>query len=187
MPRRKTLPFVFILLLALAMCERPFVKIEQATSSQGIKTYPPIDSAVFVKFLPIFSTWDLACGSCHPSDSSSNYNGLCPAYKGRSGVCGRAEVGCVAVAMSLIMQYWQQPMSYDWSSMKDSCSTRETARLMHDAGISVNMIYDVHATSTSPGDGESGIPSISVVPSALMNSFKYKSAKYGKFSLDTLI
>lgn len=187
MLRRKTIPLVFISLLALAMCEKPLVKNGQTISPPAIKTYPPVDSASVIKFLPIFSTWDLACGSCHPSDSSSNYNGLCPTYKGRNGICGKAQVGCVAVAMAIVMQYWKQPGKYEWSSMKDSCSTRETAKLMRDAGISVNMIYDVHGNSNSPGDGESGIPSISVIPEALVKSFGYRSATYGKFNLDTLV
>lgn len=185
--KRKFL-FAILLLFGLMMCERPEIKKSVPIPVPSpIKTFPPLDSAVTIKFLPIFSTWNLACGSCNAHDSSSNYNALCPVYKGRSGICGRAEVGCVAVAMSIVMRYWQQPVSYNWSTMKDSCSTKETARLMHDAGLSVNMIYDAHSTTTSPGDGESGIPSMSVVPSAFLNTFNYSTAKYGKYNLDTLL
>lgn len=174
--------------LVFTMCEDPHIVRKPAPPpQQKEKTYPPVDDAILVKFLPIFSTWDLSCGSCNSMEPSNNYNALCPLYSGRNGVCGRAEVGCVAVAIAIILRYWQHPNLYNWSSMKDSCSTKETARLMHDAGLSVNMIYDVHATATAPGDGESGIPSISVVPSALLNTFNYSTAKYGKYNLDTLV
>ncbi|NOS91212.1 MAG: hypothetical protein HOP30_04780 [Cyclobacteriaceae bacterium] len=187
MPYKKITNLLFASLLSLAMCENPIVKKDQTVLPPGIKTYPPIDSAVMINFLPIFSTWDLACGSCNPLDTISNYNGLCPTYKGKNSICGKAQAGCVAVAMATVMHYFKQPGTYDWTAMKDSCSTREMARLMHDAGVSVNMIYDVRGSSTTPGDGESGIPSISVVPKALLKSFGYRTATHGKFSLDTLI
>ena len=95
------------------------------------------------------------------------YNSLCPEM---SGPCGHAEVGCVAVAMGQIMNYWQYPTigygshsynnagttltadfgntEYDWDHMPDSlceASSEEeieaVATLLFHCGVSVEMRY----------------------------------------------
>lgn len=103
------------------------------------------------------------------SSGDKAYNKFCPSRSG----CTHAVVGCVAVAMSQVMWYWQWPNAavvaddegnyhfreYDWSLMPArllNSSTLEeadmVATLLHDAGISVNMNYGCDASSANPDD-----------------------------------
>ena len=95
------------------------------------------------------------------------YNSLCPEM---SGPCGHAEVGCVAVAMGQIMNYWKYPTigygshsynnagntltadfgntEYDWDHTPDSLSEASSeeeieavATLLFHCGVSVEMSY----------------------------------------------
>ena len=117
------------------------------------------------------------------------YNSLCPAM---SGPCGRAEAGCVAVAMGQIMHYWRYPATgwgsrfyyyhgvpffadfentiYDWSHMPDSLTDTSNeveieavATLLYHCGISVKMSYTVNGSSASSGN----------IPDALIRYFNY--------------
>ena len=116
------------------------------------------------------------------SSGDKAYNKFCPSRSG----CSHAVVGCVAVAMSQVMWYWQWPngavvkdddgnyllREYDWNLMPvyltNSSSVAEAdmvATLLHDAGVAVNMNY---------GCEESGAYTTSIV-SALINMFNYSA------------
>lgn len=101
-------------------------------------------------------TWGQGCG----------YNDNCPSA---GGPCQRSYAGCVATAMAQVMQYHNRPLSYQWSSIPSKLTYRgqssELARLMYDAGISVNMNYG----------GSSSSAFTSRVDDALRNDFGYSS------------
>lgn len=85
----------------------------------------------------------------------------------------KCPTGCVAVAMSQIMNYWKYPVwrsdktyQYDWCNMPDSLLTYRSnyiqernaiARLMKDCGESVNMIYCINNECAS-GAYSSNVP-----------------------------
>ena len=101
--------------------------------------------------------------------------------------CGcYAPVGCIAVAMGQIMNYWKYPIMqynkssdhfYDWCNMTDSLNTCSSnyqlekmaiARLLYDCGIAANMRYCVH-------NGESFAWPHSA-KSAFVNEFGYSNS-----------
>ncbi|MBQ6769597.1 MAG: C10 family peptidase [Bacteroidales bacterium] len=117
------------------------------------------------------------------------YNSLCPTM---SGPCGRAEVGCVAVAMGQIMHYWKYPATgwgahsysnagvtlsadfgnttYDWDHMPDSLTETSgnvdieaVATLLYHCGVSVGMRYTTNGSLANSTD----------VPESLMRYFNY--------------
>ena len=117
------------------------------------------------------------------------YNSLCPEM---SGPCGHAEVGCVAVAMGQIMNYWKFPKTgfgshsypyagmtfsadfgnteYDWDHAPDSLTETSseaeieaTATLLYHCGVSVDMHYTANGSGAHSSD----------VPDALTRYFKY--------------
>ena len=117
------------------------------------------------------------------------YNSLCPEM---SGPCGRAETGCIAVAMGQIMHYWKYPTtgwgshsysnagvtlsadfgntSYDWDHMPDSLNESSAeaeinaiATLLFHCGISVNMRYRTGGSAAHLSD----------ILSALKQHFNY--------------
>ena len=117
------------------------------------------------------------------------YNNLCPIM---SGPCGRAEVGCVAVAMGQIMHYWRYPntgwgthsynnsgqtlsadfgnTTYDWEHMPDSLTENASeaeieavAILLYHCGVSVDMRFTNNGSLANSAD----------VPSALVHYFDY--------------
>ena len=133
------------------------------------------------------------------------YNAMCPEDPASGGsYSGRVPVGCVATAMSQIMQYWRYPemgqgshcispiqpqygqqcadfgnTTYEWSGMTDN-PTKEcdpVALLAWHCGISVNMEY------AASGSGAY----TSTVASALKTYFKYASSAYSaqKYSYST--
>lgn len=92
-------------------------------------------------------------GGCSPS-----YNQDCPAASSSDFGCWPAPAsdcrcdhkyaGCGAVAMAQIMWYWQFPHSYDWNIIPTELfngtepePAAELARLIHEAGLAVNMQY----------------------------------------------
>jgi len=64
---------------------------------------------------------------------------------------GRAVTGCVATAIAQIAAYHQFPSSYNWSSMSNYYGTPETARLMHNIGVAVDMDYKCDGSGTNGG------------------------------------
>lgn len=123
------------------------------------------------------------------------YNSLCPAIESQP--CGHAEVGCVAVAMGQIMNYWKFPevgysshsyssiygpvsanfgsTAYDWVHIPDTLSDASSeveieavATLLYHCGVSVDMLY------TNSGSGAHSYD----VPDALVHYFKYSREIY---------
>lgn len=145
------IPLALILVLSIGCDDSKTSEIQ--VPKRDVKEYPKLESAISVKTIPLFSQWALSCGACNVGDSSSNFNGLMPAYNGPNQTqCGHADAGCVAVAMGQILNYWRKPGAVDWSKVKDTCSTRETAKLLSIVGKSLKMIYNVDQS------GSSGIP-----------------------------
>ncbi len=60
--------------------------------------------------------------------------------------------GCVATAMAQIMNYYEFPTTYNWDGMPDLYATHETAVLMKDIGVAVNMEYGLGGSSASTLD-----------------------------------
>ena len=123
------------------------------------------------------------------------YNSLCPPIESQP--CGHAEVGCVAVAMGQIMNYWRFPeggngshtyytntgtysaafgnTKYDYelmpTALSDSSSDEEVAAvatLLYHCGVSVDMNYTASGSGAHSSD----------VPNALMHYFKYSDEMY---------
>lgn len=88
---------------------------------------------------------------------------------------GRALTGCVATAMSIVMNFHDFPNTYNWGTM--GSYQFETARLMKDAANSVNTIYMC---------GGSGAYSSAIVP-AFINSFGYSPlASHSSYNLNII-
>ena len=159
-----------------------------AAQIQYLSTHPEASVTATADHAPIphlvSTTWN----------QGEPFNNLCPTDAG-----GRSVTGCVATAMSQIINYHQCPATYGigthsytwnnktlsfdysttrfrWSNMLDSYTGSYTtsqanavATLMYAAGVSVNMNYS---------SSQSGAVSIRV-PSALVNNFGFaKSARY---------
>lgn len=106
------------------------------------------------------------------------YNSLCPAGQGP---CDHLEVGCVAVAMGMIMHYWKYPATgwgsnsynnsgtqlsadfgnttYDWDHMPDSLTDNSSdaeieavATLLYHCGVSVNTSYKPSGSTANYND-----------------------------------
>ncbi len=150
------------------------MELASKSTATGVKAAP----AVYATIEPLVAAkWD----------QESPYNALCPTLNGET-----CATGCLATAMAQIMYYHKWPLvgtgshsytcngqtlsvdfsqsTYDWNSMTatyGSSSSEESkaavAKLMYDAGVSVDMIY------SSSGSGSS----ITYVPSALINYFSY--------------
>lgn len=150
---------------------------------QYAAAHPPVlpqATAKSTRAMPPLLTerWHQGCG----------YNNLCPTGQGP---CSHAEVGCVAVAMGMIMHYWGYPSTgwgthsytygthlsadfgnttYQWDLMPDSLNAQSSleeveavATLLFHCGVSVNMRYDPGSSSAS----------IDKVPEALILYFNY--------------
>ena len=124
-------------------------------------------------------------------NQSPYYNDMCP-YD--STAKKRTYAGCVAIAMSQVMKYWNFPdqgsgsrsysltkygtqsanfanTTYKWSSMPNSIGSAnsEVAQLIYHVGVSIKMDYSTTSSSAYPTD----------VPTSLKTYFKYAStAKY---------
>lgn len=127
-------------------------------------------------------------------NQDSPYNYLCPSAAGGPG--GRAYAGCVATAMSQVMNFWQHPAqgtgshsytcpgigpmsanfgntTYDWNNMPKSIGNNSPqeeimaiATLMYQCGIAVDMHY------AADGSGSQS----TYVPGAISNYFGYTGA-----------
>ena len=104
------------------------------------------------------------------------YNSLCPPIESQP--CGHAEVGCVAVAMGQIMNYWKYPNTgygshsynggisadfghteYRWSLMPDTLTAASSdeeinavATLLFHCGVSVDMSYAANGSGAHSSD-----------------------------------
>lgn len=124
--------------------------------------------------------WENNSGPYVNSIFNKSYNKFCPLLDGCS---QHSPAGCVAVAISQVMWYWQWPNAavvgdgygnyllreYDWSLMPTHLYNYSPdnevdmiASLLHDVGLSVNIDYDCY---------ESGANS-ALIPAAL-NKFNY--------------
>ena len=101
------------------------------------------------------------------------YNKLCPVCTGSDD--GHCPVGCVAVAMGIIMKFWNQPQEYQWEIIpdkldytSDTASINAVARLLADIGQSVGMDYGPEGSGAK----------MYKIPSALKSKFSYSSAQH---------
>lgn len=102
----------------------------------------------------------------------NGYNNLTPI-----GTCGNHCVtGCVATAMAQIIRYNQYSSinNYNWSLMPNNYGTDETSRLMHDAGLAVNMQYGCNSSgaydsSISNGFAQFGYNNVKQTTSLISN------------------
>jgi len=131
---------------------------------------------------PLLSTkWNQGC----------YYNNFCP--QDASGLCGHDLVGCVAVALAQVINYWKYPVQsngipgytdiynnvlsninptiLDWSNMSNQLSAtsntseiKAVAELLYISGVSAKMNYGINA-SGAPGDN---------LDDALIIYFKYQ-------------
>ncbi|QOW10065.1 hypothetical protein Q73A0000_06650 [Kaistella flava (ex Peng et al. 2021)] len=118
------------------------------------------------------NAWDDIASSAPPDDTSGSittyvdaltttkwgqgqtYNDYTPI-----GSCGlHTLTGCVATAMAQIIKYneYSGINNYNWSWMPDDFGTSETSRLMHDAGLSVNMNYGCEESGALTSNIQSG-------------------------------
>lgn len=123
-------------------------------------------------------------GNNNGNNIAKSYNKFCPSVNDSLQQCEHALVGCVAVAISQVMWYWQWPYTaivkddnyqsllryYDWtlmpSQLTDTSSISQAnmvANLLHDVGVSVNMNYGCSGSSALP----------SYIASSLRNMFYY--------------
>ena len=173
---------VWLLMLG---CENHLDNIKlEVKKSPSTRTPPSFKGAVFTVFVPLWSDWNLSGSQCDVTASGTTYNFLCPSNKFKS-TGFHSEVGCVAVAMGQVMYYWKKPLSYNWSIMKDSCPTSETARLLYDVGLSVHMMYNY--PNSNGAEGAVYSDSLFLIPKAFKNTFGFSSAKFGAWNFDTLI
>ena len=125
-------------------------------------------------------------GNNNGNDITKSYNKFCPARHDSAQNCDHTIVGCVALATSQIMWYWQWPhaaivkddngnqllRNYDWSIMPykltNSSSLAEAnmvANLLHDVGVAENMNYGCSGSS-APTDS---------IPNVLKHRFLYNA------------
>jgi hypothetical protein len=108
------------------------------------------------------TTWGQRC----------SYNEQCPANNCFNPCPGNASTltGCVATAMSQVLRYWAHTnqYSYNYVSMPAAQGNGEVQRMMHDAGVSVDMNYGCQGTGSSAHDHK--------VDNALKDVFNFSSA-----------
>jgi hypothetical protein len=99
----------------------------------------------------------------------SPYNDACPEIPPGSGQ--HAVVGCVATAMAQVMYYWRYPSDYQWDLLHDQHfdpvddGDPEVARLCHDAGVAVDMDYNLNPPGSSADPAK--------IPGAMADAFGY--------------
>ena len=127
-------------------------------------------------------------------DQTFPYNAMCPKDAGApGGYSGRVPVGCVATAMSQVMDYWRWPNQgqgyhcytppgysqqcvdfdttiYDWNGMPNisSMECNPMALISWEAGVSVNMQYGANGSGAQA-------PS---VPSSMHQYFRYNNTSH---------
>ena len=114
---------------------------------------PPCeDSQVY--YGPLLSTnWGQGCG----------YNAQMPVLAGCISPCNHAYTGCVATAMSQVMNYHHFPNTFNWNSM--GVSAPETNRLMRANANNVSMTYMCNGSGALP----------SMIRGALVNVYGFNS------------
>lgn len=139
---------------------------ENQINSSNLKNAPITDpndctgSYSIIKNPLLTTTWGYGCV----------YNAQCPSG---CGDCNHNPTGCVATAMAQILMYYQHQTNYNWASLQNHYTiydfgltgASEIARLMKDAGTSVNMSY---------GCNESGA-NMTKVDNAFEQNFGYSS------------
>ncbi len=120
-------------------------------------------------------------------NQDGGWNEACP--EDADGPDGHVYAGCVATAMSIVMKYWEYPLNgvgqhsyyasgygnqsvnysesnYMWKYMAKDKPNWFIAKLMYDAGVSVNMSYAADGSGTYSY----------LVPNALKNYFQYPTS-----------
>ncbi len=122
-------------------------------------------------------------GTCTPA-----YNASAPPEGGTIGWfydcdCGRAPIGCSAVAMGQVMWYWQWPnisswgnniyKTYNWNLMPDiltngmTAQGAEIANLLRDCGVANGTVYACNGSFATMNN----------IENALRNNFNFKAAR----------
>ncbi|MCO5265344.1 MAG: C10 family peptidase [Lentimicrobium sp.] len=121
-------------------------------------------------------------------DQGARYNALCPEAEGGPG--GRVYAGCVATAMSQVINYWRYPLqgtgshgyysdygylsvnfgesNYDYNQMNNNIggeSNYEMAEIQYHCGVAVDMMYAPDGSGAYSAD----------VPDAMRDYFGYSS------------
>lgn len=116
------------------------------------------------------TTWDQGCG----------YNQLMPSLT-CSGVCDKAWVGCVAVAMAQVMRYHSYPQGYNYSSMPPNSGNIHNATLMADIfnafPSNQQLVYCFGTGISNTGNNYSNV---------FINSFGYTSAITSSYNSATV-
>jgi len=112
------------------------------------------------------------------------YNSQCPdCFEGPGKHC---LVGCVAIAMGIIMKYWNRPLHYDWKNMPDQLTETSSdtqidavARLLADCGDSIDMDYGPYGSSARSKDVEHIFDSdIGYLSSAYLERYDYSDDQW---------
>jgi len=107
------------------------------------------------------------------------YNSQCPyCYGGPENHC---LVGCVAVAVGIIMKYWNSPLHYDWKNMPDQLGSysndieiQAVARFLSDIGKGVIMDYGSNSSSSNSKKVEDYLDSdIGYISSSCIKRIEY--------------
>lgn len=110
-----------------------------------------------------------------------SYNNLCP-DKMCDDCSSNSVTGCVATSMAQLIKFWHPSNSfnYNYSLMPTVYGNSEVQRLMHDAGLQVNMNYGCAATGGSSAYGSN-------VPGALISNFGFSSASRSNYTATSYI
>jgi len=127
----------------------------------------------YTQVSPLLSTaWDQGCDPT----TGNGYNQLMPALS-CSPQCGRAYVGCVAVAIAQVMRYHSHPQGYNYTSMPNNEGNIHNATLMADifnAFPSSEHIILCNGTGIRYDDDH--------YASVMTDSFGYSSATQGTYN-----
>lgn len=84
---------------------------------------------------------------------------------------GKAPVGCVVVATAQVMRYHEFPRRFNWSAMPNTSGSAQTAAMMRDLGISLDVKYNCDGSGAYVSD----------IPKTLKD-LGYTSAKHKSYS-----
>lgn len=117
------------------------------------------------------------------------YNALCPTGTYSQ---GHKPTGCVATAIAQVLYYWRAPTTfgYEWNLMPldyTDNGTTAIARLMLDAGTSVDMVYDDSGSYPSVAYHLPASIGSTSCSDALKNYFHYGSGTEGDFDQTTVV
>lgn len=87
-----------------------------------------------------------------------------------------AYAGCVAIAAAQVMRFYEYPDNYNWANMPNFIGTSETARLIKDIGVAVDMNWTCEGSGAYTSD----------LPTAFKEVFGYMSANYSNFNRYTV-